>query len=355
MDVHGATATEYRQSAGALVAAAVGGLVIAGLVTLAGLAFLPGWSIPLRTNRPLVASISFSAGGLVLLLSWLSVFWWNRFSVLVDSSRVTVSKAFRTVAEFDARAVKVRSHVLKRTTNGVPSSTTRTLIVEAGGLEQRFTCPRFSRETFSAMISQLQALAAPQPAPVGNGLPTGTQRSGQNQAPVQSQGFQLNREALSLRSRRLLIVIGILIAAVLGYVAFLQFSSGPEDVFIGLVLAGSLAGMVLVFCFIALAAVARVKNQTPDRVGVDHGGIYLDQEYFPFAGLRRIQATPPDYGISQHNRLELLAADGRKHSVLLGLNSDRGKRPVFPEYPQFVALLQRAAAPWPGLLVMDLQ
>ena len=131
MDVRGATATEYRQSAGALVAAAVGGLVIAGLVTLAGLAFLPGWSIPLRTNRPLVASISFSAGGLVLLLSWLSVFWWNRFSVLVDSSRVTVSKAFRTVAEFDARAVKVRSHVLKRTTNGVPSSTTRTLMAES--------------------------------------------------------------------------------------------------------------------------------------------------------------------------------------------------------------------------------
>jgi len=115
------------------------------------------------------------------------------------------------------------------------------------------------------------------------------------------------------------------------------------------------AGMVLVFCFIALAAVARVKSRTPDRVGVDHGGIYLDQEYFPFAGLRRIQATPPDYGISQHNRLELLAADGRKRSVLLGLNSDRGKRPVFSEYPQFIALLQRAAAPWPGLLVMDLQ
>lgn len=140
-------------------------------MTLAGLIFLRGWSIPLRTNPQLVTLISFSVGGVVLILMLLSALWWKRMTVRIQGSQVTIIKAFRTFAEFDARNVEVRSHVLKQSTNGIPSSTTRTLIVDHGGLEQRFVCSRFSCEAFSTMVSQLQsfAVAQPQAAPTPAG------------------------------------------------------------------------------------------------------------------------------------------------------------------------------------------
>lgn len=351
------TVTEYRQSVGSLIAAIIGGLVFASLVTLAGLIFLRSWSIPLRTNPQLVALISFSVGGVVLILMLLSALWWKRMTVRIQGSQVTIIKAFRTYAEFDAREVGIGRHVVKQSTNGIPSSTTRTLIVDHGGLEQRFVCYRFSREAFSTMVSQLQSFAVtePQTAATPAGYFVDALRQEQYVMPVQSQGFVLNREAYSGRGRNLLIFLAILIVSVIGYLLILQFTGTMEDAFIALILAGGLGVMVIVICLIALASVAKVKRKTPRQIGVDQGGIYVEQQFYPFASLRKIRASPPHYGLGQNNSLELFALDGQRRTVLLGQSNYRSKKPVFAEYPQFIAALQGATARWPGLLILDLQ
>ncbi|WP_158541145.1 hypothetical protein [Renibacterium salmoninarum] len=98
-----------------------------------------------------------------------------------------------------------------------------------------------------------------------------------------------------------------------------------------------------------------MKGKTPSQIGVDQGGIYVEQQFYPFASLRKIRASPPNYGLGQNNSLELFALDGQRRTVLLGQSTYRGKRPVFAEYPHFISALQGATARWPGLLILDLQ
>ncbi|WP_394941052.1 hypothetical protein [Psychromicrobium sp. YIM B11713] len=339
----------YGRSLGLVLWAAVGAVFFGAIVTVIGLAFLPTISIPMRQNRPLISTLSFGAGALVLLLVLLFVVWRNQFKVMLDGSQVTIVKAFRQVGRFDARQAVVTSHVLKQSTNGIPTSTTRTLIIQQNGLEQRFVCKQFSRKTFSEMVARLRSFA---PVFAETGSPMA------NPEPVQQfvpQVFRLDPDALRGRIRALLIVasIALLVAVISGIMVFNGVGL-DSDASLPLMLVLAITGALALGLFIALIPLARLRSSTPRQLAVDPHGIGIDDQYFAFAALNRVQATPSNYGINQRNKLRLQGSDGRNQEYTLGINQQSG-RLVFAEYGAFIAALQAATATRPGLLIMDLQ
>ncbi|NYE93981.1 hypothetical protein FHU41_000202 [Psychromicrobium silvestre] len=348
------TPRAYGRSPGLVLWAVIGAIFAAALVTLAGFGMLPGISIPMRQNRPLITTLSFGAGTLVLILMLMGVLWRGQFKVLIEGFQVTIYRAFRPVGQFDARQALVSTQVVKRSTNGVHSGTTRTLIVNINGLEQRFNCKQFSRKTFSDMVAHLHSLNL-----VATSVLEHDPASYQQRMP-QRVLFTLDPSVYSARIVRLNILggVGALIAVISTVLIFITLQSSSEDAidnggiwfFIGAFL-----GLAFLFVgFLGAASLAKTRRRTPRQIVVDGQGLNIDQHYFAFSLLSRIQATPPNYGLSQVQKLSLQSHQGGKTQFLLGINQASLGR-VFPNYAEFIGALRQATAHLPGLVVMDLQ
>ncbi|AJT40727.1 hypothetical protein [Psychromicrobium lacuslunae] len=344
----------YGRSPGLVARAVIGALIAATIATVLALLFLPGISIPMRQNRQLILLLAFGAGSLVLLLILGSVLWRDQFKVVISGSEVTVIKAYRTIGHFDARMARVSSQVVKQSTNGIPSGTVRRLIISIQGLEQQFSCKQFSRKTFSELVAHLQSFALSEEA-----QQAAQQPSGHQQAAKQRLTFQLDPSVFSSRVTGLTIlgVVGGVIALLAGVLIALFWGSESEDFFdlsIWLFLAVGIGIIFLLAGLLSAASLSRQRRRTPQQLGLDSQGLYVDQHYFAFSSLRRIQATPPNYGISQQQKLRLQQLDGGKAEFLLGLNHAKMIK-IFPQYGEFIGALQQFTATQPGLLVMDLQ
>lgn len=344
----------YGRSPGLVAWAIIGSVIVAAVVTVAALVFLPGISIPMRQNRQLILVLSFGAGALVLLLMLSGALWRDQLKVAIVGNEVTVIKAYRTFGHFDGRMARVSSQVVKHSTNGIPSGTVRRLTISIQGLEQQFTCKQFSRKTFSELVAHLQSFALSEETQNSD-----QQALGYQQSQSQRMSFQLDPSAFSSRVTGLNILgaVGGVIAIVSGVLIAVSWGSESVDFFdfsIWLFLA---VGIGIIFLFAGLlsaASLSRQRRRTPHQISLDGQGLQVDQQYFAFSALRRIQATPPNYGISQQQKLRVQQLDGGKAEFLLGLNHAKMTR-IFPQYGEFIGALQQATAAQPGLLVMDLQ
>lgn len=343
----------YGRSPSLVAWAVIGCFIVAAVVTVAALVFLPGISIPMRQNRQLILLLSFGAGTLVLLLTLSGALWRDQLKILIVGNEVTVIKAYRMIGHFDGRMARVSSQVVKQSTNGIPSGTVRRLIISIQGLDQQFACKQFSRKTFSELVAHLQSFGlveAAAPGEVGFGYQ-------QPQSPRLS--FALDPSVFSGRITGLNIlgVVGGAVALVAGILIAVSLGSESEDFFdfsLWAFLAAGLGVIFLLVGFLSAASLSRQRRRTPHQILLDGQGLQLDQQYFAFSTLRRIQVTPPNYGLSQQQKLRLQQLDGAKVEFLLGMNHPKMIK-IFPQYAEFVGALQHGTAQLPGLVVMDLQ
>ena len=316
---------------------AVGAILLSAALSAATLFVLPKF---------LPGTMNISTRGVVVLVVAIALtvavfagfFWFRNIRIVVRPDAVEIGKAGNR--ETVARAsTQFRSKITEHRTNGLPSGTTRALIVQTGGREITIELPGYSRTMFNELMATLNPIALPvfddpvAAARAVSQLPT--------QFTVDGTGERRLATRITIAAVVFLVIaVGVgLLAAVPGF------------------LEGELSALILLAPFAALAAVGfgigalqrrRVVRSIPTQVSVGVQGIRIDDVDTPYAHLDRIWLTPPAYPV---RRLRLQRAGGGTTTHLLA--SSRVE--IVPEYDDLLFVVRARTAQVPGLLSLDLE
>ena len=227
------------------------------------------------------------------------------------------------------------SFVVRQSTNGIQSGTTRTLIVQRAGERVEVPLTWYSAATFNALIADV----APQ-VPAAEAVPGAAVAA--PAAAATSGTFTLDH-TLARRSRTTAIVI-MLIGVVVGVVIGALISDDGSDPEIGLFL-----GVTFAVPFIAIGVAFLLRERRlPRQLTVSPSTLTVDDRAFSIGQLSRIEATPASYENARGRRVTLTDTAGQRTVIGLG----RASR-AFPDYDRFLEALRGATAHRPGLFTLD--
>lgn len=316
---------------------AVGAIVLSAALSAAALFILPHFlprlmDLSTRGTIVLVAVVALTAA------VWVGAFWFRNIRVVVGPEVVEIGRPGNR--ETYSRAMTAfRSKITEHRTNGLPSGTTRALILHTAGREITIELPGFTRTTFNELMAVLNPIAPP---PVTDPVEAARARAHlPSSFTVDSSGER------GLASRLTIAAIALLIVAVLGGV--LAATPGFLD--------GELSALVLLVPFTGVAGIGvaigavqrrRVLKAIPAHISVSRHGIRFDEAEVPFAQLTRIWLTPTGYPV---RRIRFERAAGRSTTHVLG--SSRVQ--MSPDYSDFLLAVRAETAHLPGLLQLDLE
>lgn len=316
---------------------AVGAIVVSAMLSAAALFILPQFLprlMDLSTRGAIVLVVAIALTAAV----WVGAFWLRNIRVVVGPDAVEIGRPGNRET-YSRATTAFRSRITEHRTNGLPSGTTRALILHTAGREVTIELPGFTRATFNELMAMLNPIAPP---PMTDPVEAARARA---QLPssftVDSSGERRLATRLTIAATVMLIV-----AALVGALAL---TPGFLD--------GELSALVLLVPFAVLAAIPlaigaiqrrRVLKAIPARISVNHHGIRFDDLDVPFAQLTRIWMTPTGYPV---RRLRLERAAGRSSAHVLG--SSRVQ--MSPDYADFLLAVRAETAHTPGLLQLDLE
>lgn len=316
---------------------AVGAVVLSAVLSAATLFLLP---------RFLPGTMKISTRGVVVLVVAIALtvavfagfFWFRNIRIVVRPHEVEIGKPGSR--ETFARATTAfRSKITEHRTNGLPSGTTRALVVHTGDREITIELPGYTRPLFNELMATLNPIAQPvfddplAAARAGAQLPT--------QFTVDATGER------RLASRITIAAVVFLVIAV--GVGWLVLVPGFVE--------GELSALILLAPFAAVAAIGfgfgavqrrRLVRSIPALVSIDTHGIRIDGVDNPYTQLSRIWLTPPAYPVK---RLRLARAGGKTTTHLLA-SSRVG---ITPDYGDLLLAVRARTAHLPGLLSLDLE
>lgn len=320
------------------VRAVIGAVVLSVVLSAATLFLLP---------RFLPRAMDISERGVIVLIvaialtvaAFAGFLWFRNVRIVVTPDTVEVGRA-GSRETFPRATTGFRSKITEHRTNGLPSGTTRALIVHSGDREITIDLPGYSRATFNALMAELAPITAP---PAENPVDAARARA---QLPS---AFAIDASGERRLVARLAIACVVFLVVALAVVVVAATVPG--------FLTGEYSALVLFAPFAAAGAIGfgigalqrhRVLRSIPARVSVDHRGIRVDDADHPFAQLRHVWLTPIGYPV---RRLRLDRQAGR--SVTHVLASPRVT--MTPEYGDFLLAVRADTAHLPGLLSLDLE
>lgn len=315
----------------------VGALVLAAALSTAALFILPtllprAMNISTRGSIVLVAAIVLTAAVFV------GAFWLRNIRVVVRPDTVEIGRAGNR--ETFSRATTVfRSKITEHRTNGLPSGTTRALIVHSGDREITIELPGFTRATFNELMAQLNPIAPP---PVADPVEAARARA---HLPT---SFAIDAAGERRLATGFTITAIVLFAVTLGFGLLAAVPGFLES---------ELSALVLMVPFAAIAAVGfaigagqrrRLVRSIPSRVTVSPHSIRLDDVDQPYTQLTRIWMTPPAYPV---RRIRFEPTGGKRTTHLLASS----RVTITPDYDDLLVAVRAQTAHVPGLLSLDLE
>jgi hypothetical protein len=356
----------YRSAFGGRAGALIVGIFITAMLTLAVPALLRD-RLDVNDSQVLAAlEVALLVGGLGVIL--LVQFVTGPVRVDVEPHQVRFVRGWTTKHTWLRDEARFTSLVVKKTTNGVPSGTTRTLVALTGGERTEARCTWFTASTFSDLIAEVapvgvverQAADSGRSAEVNGAPPVSMSTQRTRTAAAVGRVFTLDHRRVAtkdLRHRWTIGVIVVLLALIIVGLVIASWTNYSSD---GLVLAGivMLATVLLVAPVLGLALwggrakARRTVARMPHSLMVTSSTLTVDQQTFYFSQLSGIIATPPTY-LEVPKRLVLVAASGERSAFELALGGTAAVNyPTFSDYEEFTRLLG-AAAP-EGLVRFDL-
>lgn len=319
------------------VRAVVGAIVLSAVLSAATLFLLPRFlprTMPIADRGVVVLVVAIA----LTLAVFAGFLWFRNVRVVVTPDAVEIGRAGNR--ESYPRAVTAfRPRVTEHRTNGLPSGTTRALVVYSGDREITIELPGYTRATFNALMAELAPVAQP---PAESPVEAARARA---QLPS---SFTVDAGP-ERRFATGLLLAALALLAVAAAVTLVALSPGFLD--------GELSALVLIVPFAAVAAVGlgigaiqrfRVLRSIPARITVSRQGLRLDDVEQPFAQLRRIWMTPAGYPV---RRLRLDRTDGRRTRHLLASS----RVTTSPDYAELLLAVRADTAHLPGLLSLDLE
>ncbi|PRB18351.1 hypothetical protein [Microbacterium sp. MYb62] len=319
------------------VRSTLGAIVLSVVLSAATLFLLPKF-------LPRTENIS-TRGMLVLVVAialtvavFAGFFWFRNIRIVVRPDAVEIGKA-GSRETFSRAATAFRSKITEHRTNGLPSGTTRALIVHSGDREITIELPGYTRSMFNELMATLNPIAQPvfddpvAAARAGSQLPT--------LFTIDAAGERRLATRITFAAVAFLVIaVGVgLLVAVPGFVD------------------SELSALVLLAPFAALAAIGfgigavqrrRLVRSIPAQVSIDTHGIRIDGVDNPYTQLSRIWLTPPAYPVTRL-RIERIGGKATMHL----LSSSRVE--ITPDYGDLLLAVRARTAHLPGLLSLDLE
>lgn len=266
---------------------------------------------------------------------------------IVTNEGVLFKKKNKITHEFSYKDYIMSSYVVKNSYNGIPTGTTRHLIVDNGKKEKKYVCA-LSKKNFDEFISLIIAYS-------GNGETDSMLKVTPDMILSEvNRDFVLDKNKIfkNIAFRKYLGLILIVFLLIISF--FIPLFIGGMVIWYALI--GILA-CILLYSLLVFATVSTTKRKTPENIKLRTNGIYLDEDHFNFNEIEKISLTPPSYYIGNLNRiLKIYDYEGKKKTYILGFKvAKAGKKDkVFPEYEEFFEKLEGILGNSPGKFQYDL-
>ena len=267
-------------------------LVIVFFIGLAALLFIPKW-LPNTMTQGMRVTIAMAVVGLIAIIAIvLLILGLNR--VVVSPTTAEVRNPLRVIHTFPRQSTYFTTHVLKRTTNGIPSGSERSLVAHTNGETTKIALGTMSRKTFNELFAMLD--------------------STQQQAAAAQADSEVRRFAK------------------------------PD----GTTIADRVPQGFAPRTFTA----NRASGGGAKMIEVSSQGVAIDGQVYPYAGMSRLWITPATY---TNRKMRLIATGGTTKSISFGKGAGKPEKQRFPDWPEIVDAVQRSAAAYPGLVALDLE
>lgn len=315
----------------------VGALVLAAVLSVAALFILPQF-LPRTMNISTRGSVVLVVAIGLTIAVFVGAFWFRNIRVVVRPDTVEIGRAGARET-FPRATTAFRSKITEHRTNGLPSGTTRALVVYSGDREVTIELPGFTRTTFNELMAQLNPIAQP---PVADPVEAARAR-----AHLPS-SFTVDATGERRFASRLTIAAVVFFAVTLAF-GLLAAVPGFLD--------SELSALVLIVPMTAIAGIGftigavqrrRLVRSIPSQMTVSTHGIRLDDVDQPYAQLTRIWMTPPAYPVQ---RIRFERAGGKRTTHLLASS----RVTIAPEYTDLLLAVRAQTAHFPGLLSLDLE
>lgn len=316
---------------------AVGAIVLSAVLSAATLFLLPRFlpstmNISTRGTLVLVVAIALTVA------VFAGFFWFRNIRIVVRPDAVEIGKAGSR--EMFARATTAfRSKITEHRTNGLPSGTTRALIVHTGDREITIELPGYSRPLFNELMATLNPITKPVFED-----PVAAARAGA-QLPTQ---FAIDATGERRLATRITIAAVVFLVIAIGFGLLIAVPGFVESDLSALILFAPFAAVAAIGFGIGAVQRRRVIRSIPAQVSVDTHGIRVDGVDNPYTQLSRIWLTPPAYPVK---RIRLQRAGGKTTTHLL----ESSRVGITPDYGDLLLAVRARTAHLPGLLSLDLE
>ncbi|MGG7463125.1 hypothetical protein [Plantibacter sp. YIM 135347] len=380
----------FRPQLGAQIASLIPGVLLTGFVAFPLSRFILARLPRVDPGVPSALFIGIWAIGLLFVTFW--VFWVQNRSVRVTDSRVQVRRPGRTVHDWQRSTTRFTPHIVRRTMNGLPNGSDRSILVDTTDGRTELKLTAFSRRSYSALVAAIGAIdtsstaagsmddqntqnthtadtaetpntdgTSPTMTPptyqmVGSGRSDGQGHPTRDHAafartPFSSATFTTTARRVRSRAWASVALVGaawLALSAVFAYVPGLR-----EDITAILAYGGVSAAAIGLAIALGIPA-ASAGRGVPDVITVTGTSITLDRDTVGFHDLASILVTPP--GSLTARTVTTVDHRGRRRTIDFGWAGARAwaKRDAFPDYPAFVDAILAATARRPGLTSFDL-
>lgn len=316
---------------------AVGAIVLSAVLSAATLFLLPRFlpstmNISTRGTLVLVVAIALTVA------VFAGFFWFRNIRIVVRPDAVEIGKAGSR--EMFARATTAfRSKITEHRTNGLPSGTTRALIVHTGDREITIELPGYSRPLFNELMATLNPITQPVFED-----PVAAARAGA-QLPTQ---FAIDATGERRLATRFTIAAVVFLVIAIGFGLLIAVPGFVESDLSALILFAPFAAVAAIGFGIGAVQRRRVVRSIPAQVSIDTHGIRVDGVDNPYTQLSRIWLTPPAYPVK---RIRLQRAGGKTTTHLL----ESSRVGITPAYGDLLLAVRARTAHLPGLLSLDLE
>lgn len=319
------------------VRSAVGAIVLSAVLSAATLfllpKFLPG-TMKISTRGVLVLVVVIA----LTIAVFAGFFWFRNIRIVVRPDAVEIGKA-GSRETFSRATTAFRSKITEHRTNGLPSGTTRALVVHSGDREITIELPGYTRSLFNELMATLNPIAQP----VFDD-PVAAARAAA-QLPTQ---FTIDATGERRLASRITIAAVVFLVIAIGVGLLVIVPGFVESELSALILLAPFAAFAAIGFGIGAVQRRRVVRSIPAQVSIDTHGIRIDGVDNPYTQLSRIWLTPPAYPVK---RLRLARAGGKTTTHLLA-SSRVG---ITPDYDELLLAVRARTAHLPGLLSLDLE
>ncbi|GAB2453332.1 putative membrane protein [Conyzicola lurida] len=330
------TTRSYASGLGGRIGAFVVGVLAVPLVGIGfPLLVLNNW-LDIRDSKILIA-VCVS----ILVIGWLwvlvHVFVTGPIKFETDAATVRLRRGLRVTNEWSRAGTVFSSLVVRNSTNGIPSGSTRTLIAVTPTERVEVPARWFSASAFNDLMADVAPVSA-MPAP---DVPSVTTRD-----------FTLDPRATRLspvpRVIVTVLIVGFVVAlAIAAYFIATEPSADVEALYF----IAAIALFTVIVVAIVYVSGRRRASKIPSRIAVTGSTIQVDGRATYFAQLQTVELTPPGYS-GNFRSMTLVEKTGQRTTYALGAGST-ARTSVFPDYAEFVDLLGRVAPA--GLVRFDLR